>query len=178
MRLAASRGPLPGRAASRRAANPGTHWSFGQRQSIRVHHHLPTQDLPTLPIILKQRHGIRHGIRHGLLHTSCNLNEASNDLNLTACSQGGTVSDADNVVTVHENAKNAINENAIGILIASACVMVELTGGHIWTRAAGAIYGMAATSGNMSNMTGAGHMKAAAERIVIAFRGILMAEIL
>ena len=121
---------------------------------------------------------MRHGIRHGLLHTSCNLNEASNDLNLTACSQGGTVSDADNVVTVHENAKNAINENAIGILIASACVMVELTGGHIWTRAAGAKYGMAATSGNMSNMTGAGHMKAAAERIVIAFRGILMAEIL
>ena len=103
-----------------------------------------------------------------------NLNEASNDLNMTACSQRGAVSDADNA----ENAKNAINENAIGILIASACVMVELTGGHIWTRAAGAIYGMAATSGNMSNMTGAGHMKAAAERIVIAFRGILMAEIL
>ena len=117
-----------------------------------------------------------------------NLNEASNDLNLTACSQGGTVSDADNVGAVHKNAKNAINKNAIGILIASAIVilaavcpcgvMMEMTGGHMWTRAAGAIYGMAATSGNMSNMTGAGHMKAAAERIVIAFRGILMAEIL
>ena len=112
-----------------------------------------------------------------------NLNEASNDLNLTACSQGGTVSDADNVGAVHENAKNAINENAInknaiGILIASACVMVEMTGGHMWTRAAGAMNTRAATSGNMSNMTGAGHMKAAAERIVIVFRGILMAEIL
>ena len=136
MRLAASRGPLRGRAASRRAANPGIHWSFGQRESIRVHHHLPTQDLPTLPIILKQRHGIRHGL---LLLTS-NLNEASNDLNMTACSQRGAVSDADNVGAVHEN--------AIGILIASACVMVEMTG---------AMNTRAAASGNMTgNMTGFG----------------------
>ena len=87
-----------------------------------------------------------------------NLNEASNDLNMTACSQRGAVSDADNVGAVHEN--------AIGILIASACVMVEMTG---------AMNTRAAASGNM---TGVGHMKAAAERIVIVFRGILMAAIL
>ena len=131
------------------------------------------------------------------LYKYSNLNEASNDLNLTACSQGGTVRDAHNVGAVHENAKNAINQNAInknaiGILIASAivilaagiwtkaagrmctCVMVEMTGGHMWTRAAGAMNTRAAASGNM---TGFGHMKAAAERIVIVFRGILMAEI-
>ena len=89
-----------------------------------------------------------------------NLNEARNDLDLTACSQGGTVSDADNVGAVHKNAKNAINENAIN---KNAIGILE-----------------AATSGNMSDMTtpGTGHMKAAAERIVIVFRGILMAEIL
>ena len=144
MRLAASRGPPRGGTASRRAANRGNNWSLGQRRGTLSNTLSNTlckkRKMPTLPInlhhpfhlpynLLTPRgnlhvpnwpHGIRHGIRHGFLLLT------SNDLNPTACSQGGAISDLtrDNV--------NADNVNA-------ECNQTTVTTGMHNSRALGSV---------------------------------------
>ena len=127
MRLAASRGPPRGGSASRRAANRGNNWILGQRRGTlckTLSNTLSkTSKTPTLPINL---HHPFH-LPNNLLTPRGNCSSlTSNDLNPTACSQGGAISDLtrDNV--------NADNVNA-------ECNQTTVTTGMHNSRALGSV---------------------------------------